>query len=84
MPTSVGVGETLFYKASIRGIHAASASLKVVKETIIEKDSVYHIQFKAKTRSAFNYIFPINDEIDLWIDIKTFLPIRISEKISEI
>ena len=23
MPTSVGVGETLFYKASFRGIHAA-------------------------------------------------------------
>ena len=81
MPTNVG--ETLFYKASFRGIHAASASLKVIKKTIIEKDSVYHIQFKAKTRSAFNYIFPIDDKIDLWIDIKTFLPVKISEKINE-
>ena len=79
----VNVGETLFYKASFRGIHAANASLKVIKETIIGKDSLYHIQFKAKTRSAFNYIFPINDEINLWIDIKTFLPMKISEKISE-
>tara|TARA_B100000886_G_C20389880_1_gene477756 strand:+ start:597 stop:1250 length:654 start_codon:yes stop_codon:yes gene_type:complete len=79
----VNVGETLFYKASFHGIHAASASLKVIKETIIEKDSVYHIQFKAKTRSAFNYIFPINNEIDLWIDIKTFLPVKVNEKISE-
>ena len=79
----VNVGETLFYKASFRGIHAANASLKVIKESIIEKDSVYHIQFKAKTRSAFNYIFPIDDEINLWIDIKTFLPIKIKEKISE-
>ena len=79
----VNVGETLFYKASFRGIHAANASLKVIKESIIENDSVYHIQFKAKTRSAFDYIFPIDDEIDLWIDIKTFLPIKINEKISE-
>ena len=79
----VSVGETLFYKASFRGIHAASASLEVIKKTVIEKDSVYHIQFKAKTRSAFNYIFPIDDKIDLWIDVKTFLPVRISEKISE-
>ena len=81
MPTNVG--ETLFYKASFRGIHAASASLEVIKKTVIEKDSVYHIQFKAKTRSAFNYIFPIDDKIDLWIDVKTFLPVKINEKISE-
>ena len=81
MPANVG--ETLFYKASFRGIHAASASLKVIKKTVIEKDSVYHIQFKAKTRSAFNYIFPIDDKIDLWIDVKTFLPVKISEKIRE-
>ena len=83
MPASVSVGEALFYKASFRGIHAANASLKVIEKTVIEKDSVYHIQFKARSRSAFNYIFPINNRIDLWIDGKTFLPIRISEKISE-
>ena len=80
---ATNVGETLFYKASFRGIHAASASLEVIKKTIIEKDSVYYIQFKAKTRSAFNYIFPIDDRIDLWVDTKTFLPVKISEKIRE-
>ena len=82
-PTPVSVGETLLFKASFRGIYAASASLEVIKKTVIEKDSVYHIQFKAKTRSAFNYIFPIDDKIDLWIDVKTYLPVMISEKISE-
>ena len=81
MPPSVG--ETLFYRASFRGIHAASASLEVIKKTVINKDSVYHIQFKAKTRPAFNYIFPIDDKIDLWIDVKTYLPVMINEKISE-
>ena len=77
------VGETLFYRASFRGIHAANASLEVIKKTVIDRDSVYHIQFRAKTRSVFNYIFPIDDKIDLWIDVKTFLPVKISEKISE-
>ena len=48
MPTRIG--ETLFYKASFRGIHAANASLEVIKKTVIEKDSVYHVQFRAKTR----------------------------------
>ena len=77
------VGETLIYKASFSGIHAASASLKVIKKTVIEKDSVYHVQFKAKTKSAFNYVFPIDDKIDIWMDMKTFLPVKISEKIRE-
>ena len=77
------IGETLFYKASFRGVHAANASLKVLERTTINQDSVYHIQFKAQTRSAFDYIFPINDEIDLWVDTKTFLPIRIHERIQE-
>ena len=83
MPTSVSVGETLFYKASFRGIHAASASLKVIEKKMIEKDSAYHIQFRARTRSAFDYIFPIDDKVDLWVDAKTFLPIKVSENISE-
>ena len=68
------VGETLIYKASFSGIHAASASLKVIKKTVIEKDSVYHVQFKAKTKSAFNYVFPIDDKIDIWSKTKKDKP----------
>ena len=77
------VGETLLYNASFRGIHAASASLKTIKKEVIGIDSVYHIRFSAKSKGPIHYIFPIDDEINLWIDIKTFLPIKIHEKISE-
>ena len=44
---------------------------------------MYHIRFSAKSKGPIHYIFPIDDEINLWIDIKTFLPIKIHEKISE-
>ena len=77
------VGETLLYNASFRGINAASASLKTIKKEVIGIDSVYHIRFNAKSKGPINYIFPIDDEINLWIDIKTFLPIKIHEKINE-
>ena len=77
------VGETLLYNASFRSIRAASASLKTIKKEVIGIDSVYHIRFRAKSKGPINYIFPIDDEINLWIDIKTFLPIKIHEKISE-
>ena len=79
----INVGETLFYTASFRGIHAAQASLKTIKKTVIGIDSVYHIRFTAKSEGPIDYIFPIDDEINLWLDMKTFLPVKIDEKISE-
>ena len=79
----VNVGETLLYNASFRGIHAANASLKTIKKGVIGIDSVYHIRFTAKSKGPINYIFPIDDEINLWLDIKTFLPVKIDERINE-
>ena len=79
----VSIGETLLYNASFRGIHAANASLKIINKTTIGSDSVYHIRFTAKSEGPINYIFPIDDEINLWLDVKTFLPVKIHEKISE-
>ena len=79
----INIGETLLYNASFRGIHAANASLETIKKGIVGIDSVYHIRFKAKSKGPINYIFPIDDEINLWLDIKTFLPVKIHGKISE-
>tara|TARA_B100000989_G_scaffold70834_1_gene49634 strand:+ start:1567 stop:2274 length:708 start_codon:yes stop_codon:yes gene_type:complete len=79
----ISVGETLFYNASFRGIHAANASLKTMGKGVVGIDSVYHIRFTAKSKGPLNYIFPIDDEINLWLDIKTFLPVKIHEEISE-
>ena len=79
----VSIGETLLYNASFRGIHAANASLKIIEKSVVGSDSVYHIRFTAKSEGPINYIFPIDDEINLWLDIKTFLPINIHEEINE-
>ena len=79
----VSIGETLLYNASFRGIHAANASLEIIKKTVAGSDSVYHIRFTARSEGPINYIFPIDDEINLWLDIKTFLPINIHEEINE-
>ena len=77
------IGETLLYKASFRGINAAEASLKVIEKTIIKNDSAYHVRFLAKSKGPIHHIFPIHDEINIWLDSKTFLPIKIHENISE-
>ena len=79
----ITVGETLSYRASFRGINAAEASLKVIEKTVIENDSAYHVRFLAKSKGPIHHLFPINDEINIWLDSKTFLPIKIHENIRE-
>ena len=40
---------------------------------------VYHVQFSAKTKGIMNYVLPIEDQIELWIDKKSLLPLRIQQ-----
>jgi len=77
------IGEKLLFNASFTGINAANASLEVIQRTIIEKQNVYHIKFLAKSTGIINYVFPINDEINLWLDVETLLPVKIHENIEE-
>jgi len=81
--TPFNVGETLIYNASFSGIPAGKGYLNVIKEDTIENRITFHIQFKAKTTGITNYLFPINNVIDIWLDKKSLLPIKIIEKISE-
>ena len=81
--TPFKVGETLIYNASFSGIPAGRASLSVIKRETIQNSIAFHIQFKAKTNGITNYLFPIDNIIDIWLDEKLLLPIRIKEKISE-
>ena len=75
--------ETLKYSAYFGGIHVANATLKS-KETInLDGEKIFTIEFKAKSKSSFNYIFPINDivKIDLYRD--SWGPIRVKKDLSE-
>ena len=77
------IGEILHYKASFANVNAADAKLHVIELDTIYDTPVYHVQFSAKTKGLMNYIFPIKDEIDLWIDTEFLLPLKIKTNISE-
>ncbi len=79
----IQIGEKLLFNASFTGINAANASLEVIQKTIIEKQTVYHIKYLANSTGIINYVFPINDEINLWLDAETLLPVKIHENIKE-
>ena len=77
------IGEKLLFNASFSGLNAANASLEIIEKSKINNKNVYHIKFIAQSKGAINYLFPISDEIDLWLDEETLLPVRIHENINE-
>jgi hypothetical protein len=77
------VGESLNYKASFSGIDAATGRLEVLGIEKINNVSTYHVQFSANTHGFANFLFPIRDVIDLWLDENSLVPIRVKKNISE-
>ena len=77
------VGESLNYKASFSGIDAATGRLEVLGIETINNVSTYHVRFSANTHGFANFLFPIRDVIDLWLDENSLVPIRVKKNISE-
>ena len=77
------VGESLNYKASFSGIDAATGRLEVLGIEKINNVSTYHVRFSANTHGFANFLFPIRDVIDLWLDENSLVPIRVKKNISE-
>jgi hypothetical protein len=77
------VGESLNYKASFSGIDAATGRLEVLGIEMINNVSTYHVRFSANTHGVANFLFPISDVIDLWLDENSLAPIRVKKDISE-
>ena len=55
--------ETLLYNASFSGIDVATATLKSKKIKNTQNQDIFRIEFIAKSKPSFKYIFPINDKI---------------------
>ncbi|MFL2983303.1 MAG: DUF3108 domain-containing protein [Candidatus Neomarinimicrobiota bacterium] len=81
--TPFKVGEILEYNASFAGINAAKAQLKVLEKKEIGDIMTFHVQFTAKSLGLTNYIFPINDKIDIWLDENSLFTIKEKSNIEE-
>jgi len=79
----LNIGEVLKYEASFSNVNAGEGSLKNFGIEKIGDHETYHVQFKAKTKGLTDKIFPIMDVIDLWLDKKSLLPLRVKSNIRE-
>ena len=77
------VGEILNYNASFSNIKAARGSLKVLNKETINGVKTYHVQFTAYTKGITDYLFPIDDVIDLWLTEDSLIPVRVKTDIHE-
>ena len=77
------IGEELNYNASFGSIDAARGSLKVLNKELINNIMTYHVRFSAKSKGVINYLFPIDDQIDIWLNEHSLLPIKILANIRE-
>ena len=80
---SMKIGEKLKYRAYFGGVPAAEASLEIVGKEKLNGTSTYHVRFSARSKGIINYLFPINDKIDLWLTEDSFLTVKESLRIRE-
>ena len=81
--SSIKVGEKLKYSAYFGGVPAAEASLEIIGKEKLNGTSTYHVRFSAKSKGIINYLFPINDKIDLWLTEDSLLTVKESLRIRE-
>ena len=81
--SSMKIGEKLKYSAYFGGVPAAEASLEIIGKEKLNGTSTYHVRFSAKSKGIINYLFPINDKIDLWLTEDSLLTVKESLRIRE-
>ena len=81
--SSMKIGEKLKYSAYFGGVPSAEASLEIIGKEKLNGTSTYHVRFSAKSKGIINYLFPINDKIDLWLTEDSLLTVKESLRIRE-
>ena len=81
--SNMKIGENLKYSAYFGGVPAAEASLEIIGKEKLNGTSTYHVRFSARSKGIINYLFPINDKIDLWLTEDSLLTVKESLRIRE-
>ena len=75
-PNPIRVGEVLTFSVKVRGIPAGSQMMKVVKETTLNGQSVYHLTSAARTNRIFSLFYKFEDERESYVTTEQFQPLR--------
>ena len=78
-----GIGESLNYNVYFSGLPAGYGELSVIKIDTVQNLPSYHVRFSTWTTGFTNKIYPIKDQIDIWLDKNTLKTLRVDKNIRE-
>ena len=77
------VGEKLTFKVRYGFIRAGTATMEVMPEKEIRGNPVYHIQTRAESASAFNWIYEVRDVVDSYMDKRGLFSWKFDKRLRE-
>ena len=79
-PVPFGVGEALTYRATLGGIRAGTARMRVEGVELVRGRPAYHVVFEIDGGIP---LFRVRDRYESWIDVQTLASLRHHQQISE-
>src|SRR5688572_10188038 len=79
-PVPFAVGEELTYKATLGGVRAGTARMRVEGIELVRGRPAYHVVFTLDGGVPF---FRIHDRYESWIDVATLASLRYRQQIAE-
>lgn len=71
-------GEELLFKVSFMGIKAGYIKLLTHSPKKVDNKYTYHFEAKLKTADYYSYIYKLEDSVESFVEMNSFLPIKYS------
>ena len=76
-------GEKLTFKVRYGFVRAGTATMSVLKETMLDDKPVYHIQTTAESVSPFSWVYEVNDVVNSFLDREGLFSWRFEKMLRE-
>lgn len=77
------IGEKLTFKVRYGFVRAGTATMSVVKETLLNDTPVYHIQTTAESVSPFSWVYEVHDIVNSYLDREGLFSWRFEKMLRE-
>ncbi len=71
-------GEETYLDINYMGVSTGKIALTTLAQTKLGEKDVYHFHARVKTSTYYSYLYELDDNIDSYIDMKTFTPVKFS------
>jgi hypothetical protein len=70
--------EEVYMDINYMGMSTGKIAITTKGKSVIGEDEVYHLNAKLKTAKYYRYLYELDDNIDSYVTVKNFLPVKFS------